>query len=246
MTYLTDSVDRSPRFSGFDISELDRTDRILLGSCAAVWLAALGAGVAAVVALVDLAGGHTETGGGSGTPWILYTIIAVSAAVIMAAVPLLLRARRTAEQDAVAAPQHPAAAEAALPQPHGPPPHAPQQQAPLPGAEAPTEKLRLPPVVAAEPSGPQPAVPQPAGPRPAELPGPSRSAIDRIWLRCAAGIACAMGVGTLLTAVSTYLMAVGSDTVAWVLYVIAGMVTVSMVAIPWYAVRDLRTLIDGD
>ena len=43
----------------------------------------------------------------------------------------------------------------------------------------------------------------------------------------------------------TYLMAVGSDTVAWVLYGLAGVVTLAMPAIPWYFVRDLRALI-GD
>ncbi|MGD9620953.1 MAG: DUF2561 family protein [Mycolicibacterium sp.] len=235
MTYLTDRADdRSRQNSEFDLSELDRTDRILLGSCAGIWLAALGVAVAAVVALIDLAGGHKESGGESGTPWILYTIIAISAAVIVAAVPLLLRARRATAQDTTAAPQRPAAAEAVDPQP---------SPVPLPTAEAPTEKLRIipPATVAAEPSGPPGA-----DPRPAEPGAPKVPAIDRIWLRCATGIAGAMGIGTFLTAVSTYLMAVGSDTVAWVLYVIAGMVTVSMAAIPWYAVRDLRALIDGD
>ena len=51
-----------------------------------------------------------------------------------------------------------------------------------------------------------------------------------------------MGVATLLTAVSTYLMAVDSDTVAWVLYGLAGVVTLAMVAVPWYFVRELRVL----
>ncbi|MGV3702735.1 DUF2561 family protein [Mycolicibacterium sp. PO1] len=92
MTYLPDSADQSR--SGLDFATLDRTDRILLGSCAVVWLAALGAGVAATVALVDLTHGQADTGD-SGTPWFLYTVIGVSAAVIIAAVPLLLRARRS-------------------------------------------------------------------------------------------------------------------------------------------------------
>ena len=50
----TDAADRSRLRTGLDTGEFDRTDRILLGACAAVWLAALGAGVAATVALVDL------------------------------------------------------------------------------------------------------------------------------------------------------------------------------------------------
>ena len=94
----TDAADRS-RF-GLNPGDFDRTDRILLGSCAGIWLAALGAGVAATVALVDLGGGHTESSGDSGTPWLLYTVIAISAAVIIGAVPLLMRARRDAMAEA--------------------------------------------------------------------------------------------------------------------------------------------------
>ncbi len=235
MTYLIDNADRSPQTSGFDLSEVDRIDRILLGSSAAVWLAALGAGVAAIVALVDLSRGHTVSSGESATPWILYTVIAVSAAVIVAAVPLLLRARRAAlvgsapePQAQVAAPEAPAL-ESQAP--------APEAQAPAPDADAPTEKLRVTPAVAPEPGGPLPAEPH-AHPA---------AAIDQLWLRCSAGIAFAMGFATLLIAVSTYLMAVGSDTVAWVPYGIAGAITLGMVGIPWYGLRELRILItDAD
>ncbi|MEW5812709.1 MAG: DUF2561 family protein [Actinomycetota bacterium] len=106
----------------------DRTDQILLGGCAAAWLAALGAGVAATVALVDLAQGHADSGGDSGTPWFLYVVIGVSAVVILAAVPLLLRARREARTDQEPAPRPtaPAAAQGSTPR----------------VAEAPTEKIR--------------------------------------------------------------------------------------------------------
>ncbi len=227
MTYLTDTEDRSRPGPGFDLAALDRTDRILLGSCAAVWLAALGAGVAATVALVDLARGHTVSSGDADTPWILYTVIGVSAVVIIAAVPLLLRARRAALEDSVPE-QRP---QAATP--------APQPLTAVRGADAPTEKLRTLAPAAAESSGPIPRVLQRA------TAAPDAPALDQLWLRCAAGIAGAMGVATLLTAVSTYLMAVGSDTVAWVLYGLAGVVTLAMLAIPWYFVRDLRALI-GD
>lgn len=222
MTYLTDTADRPRQGNGFDLAALDRTDRILLGSCAAVWLAALGAGVAATVALVDLSRGHTASSAESGTPWVLYTVIGVSALVIVAAVPLLLRARR--------------ASTTAEPVPDGPPKAAvPQPQSPVRGAEAPTEKFRAPAVVA-EPSGPIPLVLQrPAG----------AAALEQLWLRSAVAIASAMGVATLLTGVSTYLMAVASDTVAWVLYGLAGVITVGMVAIPWYFLRELRALLEG-
>ncbi|MDH6195034.1 heme/copper-type cytochrome/quinol oxidase subunit 2 [Mycobacterium frederiksbergense] len=76
------------------ITELDSTDRVLLGACAAVWLGALGAGVAAGVALVDLGRSHQPGAEqAAGTPWVLYTVIALSVVVIAGAVPLLLRAR---------------------------------------------------------------------------------------------------------------------------------------------------------
>jgi len=223
MTYLTDTADSSR--PTFDLSALDRVDRILLGGCVAIWLAALGAGVAATVALVDLGTGNTASSTESGTPWILYTVIGVSAVVIAAAVPLLLRARRTA-------------LEASPPEPR-PQPAVPQVPTPARGAEAPTEKFRVAvPASAAEPSGPIPRVLAPAA---GTLDSP---AADRLWLRSAAGIASAMGAATLLTAVSTYLMAVDSDTVAWVLYGLAGVITLGMVAIPVYFLRELRTLVD--
>ena len=84
--------------TGLDTGEFDRTDRILLGACAAIWLAALGAGVAATVALVDLGTRHGASTGKSETPWLLYAVIGISAAVIIGAVPLLLRARRAASR----------------------------------------------------------------------------------------------------------------------------------------------------
>ncbi|WP_029108755.1 DUF2561 family protein [Mycobacterium sp. URHD0025] len=79
------------------IGELDTTDRVLLGACAAVWLAALGAGVAAVVALVDLGRSHPQGAESADTPWVLYTVIGLSVVVIAGAVPLLLRARAQAD-----------------------------------------------------------------------------------------------------------------------------------------------------
>ncbi len=74
---------------------LDQTDRILVAVCVVLWLAALGAAVAAIVALVDLGTAHTANSPASETPWLLYTVIGVSAAVIVGAMPLLIRARRS-------------------------------------------------------------------------------------------------------------------------------------------------------
>ncbi|MDG4666432.1 DUF2561 family protein [Mycobacterium sp. 236(2023)] len=226
MTPLTDTANRpSP---GFDAGALDRTDRLLLGGCVAVWLAALGAGVAATVALVDLANTRAAQVSDSGTPWILYTIIGVSAAVIVAAVPLLLRARRTGDSE-------PTAVERRLAQQA-----AERAQTPARTGDAPTEKLRVPPAVVDTNSGCLPRILQ----SPGVLAAADSPAVDRIWLRTGASLFCAMGAATLLVSAATYLMAVDSDTVSWVLYGVAGVVTVGMAAIPWYFLRELRGELD--
>jgi hypothetical protein len=69
-------------------------DRILVGLCAAVWLALVGTSVAAIVALRDLGRGFHEGAGNQRTSSVLYAIIIVSALIILAAIPMLLRARR--------------------------------------------------------------------------------------------------------------------------------------------------------
>ncbi|MGV9801898.1 DUF2561 family protein [Mycobacterium sp. NPDC003449] len=78
------------------MDDLDNTDRILLGASAVAWLVALGAAVAAIVALVDLGRGTARGAEAADTPWLLYTVIGISVAVIAAAIPLLLRARAQA------------------------------------------------------------------------------------------------------------------------------------------------------
>lgn len=110
-------------------------DRVLMGVCAAAWLAALGTAVAATVALTELGRTAPPDTGEPGTPWLLYTVIGVSAVVIIAAVPLLLRARRSAE----AGP-----APASLTQ---------DRAAPVTVAEPPTERMRQAPVPASLPPG---------------------------------------------------------------------------------------------
>lgn len=222
MTYLTDTRPGA----GFDVAALDRTDRLLLGGSVAVWLAALGAGVAATVALVDLAGGHTESTGDSGTPWILYTIIGVSAAVIVAAVPLLLRARRAPDEELTPVERRMAQQTAD------------RTQTPSRTGDAPTEKLRVPPPPVDTNSGRLPRILQSPTTTASVADSP---AIDRLWLRNTAALVCAMGAATLLVSAATYLMAVDNATASWVLYGLAAVVTVGMVAIPWYFLRELRT-----
>jgi len=196
---------------------LDQTDRILVAACAALWLAALGAGVAAVVALVDLGSGHTATSSDSDTPWLLYTVIGVSAAVIIGAVPLLIRARRSSLGG-----QRPAARPAATARSgFGDPVEA-------------TTRLRTigGPVIRR----------QPVPPASSRLGFPT-AAVEQIWLRSSVVTACAIGAATTLIGVGTYLMATEHDTVAWVAYGLAGLVTVAMAAAPWFFLRQLRDVL---
>lgn len=223
MTYETDASGRSRLTPALDPRELDRTDRILLGSCAAIWLVALGTGVAATVALVDLGRGPAESSGDAGTPWLLYTVIGISAVVIIGAVPLLLRARRDAM------------AESPQPQATGPAPAAsatPGRGRPI-DPTPPTEKLPY------------------AAPRqertleaPAPTSTPASTAVDLLGLRCAVAIACAIGVAMVAIGVATYLMAVDSNVAAWVFYGLTALVTLAMPAVPWFYLKELRALLD--
>lgn len=80
---------------GSDTVPPDVIDRLLLGTCAVIWLLLLGVSVAAAVALADLGRGfHSAARNTHSTPWVLYTVIIVSALIIAGAVPVLLRARR--------------------------------------------------------------------------------------------------------------------------------------------------------
>lgn len=207
----------------------DNLDRILLAACAAIWLAVLGSAVAATVALVDLGRGHPASSSTSGTPWLLYTVIGVSALVIIGAIPLLVRARRASLEDPRAGRGvggHPAAGR----------PHTPART-----PEPQTQKLRSyrP---GADPTGPRSAYSAPSAVSTFDAALPP--VVDRLWLRCAGVIACAMGVAFLAVGIATYLMAAGHDLPAWAAYVVAGLVTLAMPAIPWIYLRQLRELVD--
>ncbi|MDT7796022.1 MAG: hypothetical protein QOD59_5463 [Mycobacterium sp.] len=71
------------------------------------------------------------------------------------------------------------------------------------------------------------------------------TAVDQLWLRCAVVIVIAMGVAMLAIGVATYLMAVDDNVAAWVFYVLAGIVTVGMPAIPLIYLRQLRAVLDN-
>lgn len=213
-----------------DPGELDRTDRILLGACAAIWLAALGAFVAATVALIDLGSAQQQASGDSGTPWLLYIVIAISAAVIIGAVPLLIRARREAISDVDS------------PARSGPRQAAGRWQESGRGDQTQTEKLRISDTSAGRiHAGPGYAA---AVTHSTSLPAPLVAAIDQVWLRCAVVITCAIGIAMVAIGVATYLLAVESDTAAWVLLALAGLVTLAMPAIPWFYLRELRALLE--
>jgi Protein of unknown function (DUF2561) len=196
---------------------LDPTDRILLGVCAAVWLIALGAGVAAVVALVDLSGKNVGTSGESETPWLLYTVIGVSAVVIVAAVPLLLRARRTA-------------AEGGVPAPAG---ARPDQS--VFGDPVQTTNLRA----AGAPAIRRQPIPPPASGRV----GFPTAAVEQIYLRCPVVIASAMGAATALIGIATYLAATEHEASAWAVYGVAGVIIVAMPVVPVIFLRQLRAVL---
>jgi hypothetical protein len=232
MPYMTDSAASPGMRPGLDPGEFDRTDRILLGTCAGIWLLALGAAVAATVALVDLGGGQQESSGSSDTPWLLYIVIAISAAVIIGAVPLLIRARRDAMADAE-------------PPVRSDPRQAPgRRQETARGDATQTEKLRISGAGASAGrihAGPGYAA---AVTHSTSLPAPLVAAIDQVWLRCAVLIACAIGIAMVAIGVATYLMAVESDVAAWVLFGLSGLVTLAMPAIPWFYLRELRALLE--
>jgi hypothetical protein len=213
-------------------SDAGNVDRMLLAACAVIWLAALGSAVAATVALVNLGNGHQESSStDSGTPWLLYGVIGVSALVILGAIPLLIRARRTAIDD-------PRAGRGANARPT--PGRAPTAtRAPEPR----TQQLRASSQAPAATTRQRSAYPTAS--RISTFDAALPPAVDRVWLRCAVAIASAIGLALLGIGIATYLMAAGHDTFAWAAYVVAGLITLAMPAIPWIYLRQLHELVDS-
>jgi hypothetical protein len=193
----------------------DQVDRVLVISAIATWLAALGAGVAAIVALVDLAHAHSvTTGDAKTTPWLLYAVIGVSAVVIVGAIPLLLRARRTASTGA----------------------------APRP-ASAGRDAASVDAVARLQPFG-APVLRRHSTPPAGGRVGFPTAAVDQIWLRGTATVATAMGTAATGIGVATYLMASGHDTAAWIVYGVAAVITVGLPAAPWFYLRQLHGVLE--
>ncbi|MGZ4588181.1 MAG: DUF2561 family protein [Mycobacteriaceae bacterium] len=232
MTYTSGARPNSGVRSRLDptSSEAANVDRILLAVCAVIWLAALGSAVAATVALVDLGSGHQESSSESGTPWLLYGVIAVSALVIVGAIPLLVRARRAALEDPRSGRGGPVRANTG------------RTQAVPRAADPRTQNLRTLQQTPAPPSRQRPGYPSSPGISTFDAALPP--AVERIWLRCALAIASATGLALLAIGIATYLMAAGHDAFAWAAYVVAGLVTLAMPVIPWIFLRQLHELVD--
>jgi len=213
----------------------ETVDRLLVGVCGAIWLVLLAVGVTAIVALVDLGRGHTMGGEGKQTPWLLYSVIAVSALIIIGAIPLLIRARRAAL--AYARPT----ADAAAPPAKAAPPPAPRKAA-VPAtrpAEAPTEKLRVFGSTVDPYERYQPDFAQSSASRRADPLIPATE-LDRLWLRCTVTILGSIGLALVGVSTATYLLAVDKQTAAWVALGVAAAITVAMPAIPVLYLRQLR------
>ncbi|MBJ7341294.1 DUF2561 family protein [Mycolicibacterium sp.] len=206
------------RASRLRVDSPDQVDRVLVIVAVALWLTALGAAVAAVVALVDLATSHSVTAGESDTPWLLYTVIGVSAAVIIGAIPLLLRARQTAVT--------------------GVGPRPTSSDGPAETNDRPSVAQRLQPFGA--PVLRRHSTPPAGGPV-----GFPSAAVEQIWLRATAVAAGAIGAATTAVGVATYLMASGHDTASWAVYAVAGLITVAMPVGTWYFLRELRGVLES-
>jgi hypothetical protein len=197
------------------LSGPENLERILLAACAVIWLAALGAVVAATVSLVDMASGRgtvraeLSEASGSETPWVLYTVIGISAAVILVAIPLLVRARQQSGNRPL------------------------RDHTPAGGSVA--EDIAAVPPRAARRAEPAPET----GTRSTALPGVA----DEVFVRFGLSIACAVGVGTLAVALATYLSANDSGSAAVAFYIIAGIVTVAMPVLPWFYLRELKNVV---
>lgn len=210
-------------------------DRLLVGVCGAIWLVLLAVTAIAIVALVDMSRGRTPTIDSSHTPWLLYTIIAVSALIIVAAIPLLIRARRAALADARSTPPEPASATPARP---GTAPVAPVR-----GTEAPTEKLKVFGSTVDPYERYQPDFAQSSASRRADPLIPATE-LDRLWLRCTAMLGSAIGLALVGVSTATYLLAVDSETPAWVALGVAAVITIAMPAIPVTYLRQLHNAVE--
>jgi hypothetical protein len=219
----------------------DTVDRLMVGACAAIWLGLLAVTVMATVALVDMGKGHTFGSEEKGTPWLLYSVIVVSALIILGAIPLLLRARRDAQSE----PAPPVIPENRVAGTGTTGASVSSSRSPAAAAtEAPTEKIRIfgstvDPSVRYQPDYAQSSASRRADPL---IPA---TELDRLWLRCTVSLGGAIGLALAGSEAATYLLAVGKDTGAWVALGLAGVITAAMPIIPVLYLRQLRSSLES-
>lgn len=192
----------------------DVIDRVMIGTCAAIWLVLIGVSVAASVALFDLGRGFHKMARTPHTTWVLYAVIIVSALVIAGAIPVLLRARRSTQVE-------PVVRSRALQGRN--PTRQPIAVGARPASRAATDPARRDHVKAY-----------------GALDEWSGEAVDRLWLRGTVALTGAIGTALTGVALATYLMAAGHDGASWASYGFAGLVTAGMPVIEWFYVRQLR------
>ena len=206
----------------------EAVDRAMVAVCGAIWLVMLAVSVVATVALVQLGQGRDADPGGQSS-WLLYSVIAVSALIIAGAIPLLLRARRTALAD-------PGAGESGSGE-SGSGSGAADPGPVLP-IEAPTEKLRVF-GTAVDPYARE------AAPAPAAVSRVPAAVVDRLWLRGTTSLLGAMGLALTAVAAATYLLTAGNDTGTWVALGTAAVISVAMPAILVAFARRLSEATDA-
>ena len=211
-------------------------DRFMVAVCGAIWLVLLAMSVVATVALVQLGRGR-DAGPDGQSSWLLYSIIAVSALIIAGAIPLLLRARRTAFADPGSTGSDPGGVSGSGVSGSGSGSGVADPGPVLP-VEAPTEKLRVF-GTAVDPYARE------AAPEPVAVSRVPAGVVDRLWLRGTASLLGAMGLALTAVATATYLLATGSDTETWVALGTAAVITVAMPAVLVAFARRLSDATDA-
>ncbi len=222
-------------------------DRFMVAVCGAIWLVLLAMSVVATVALVQLGRGR-DAGPDGQSSWLLYSIIAVSALIIAGAIPLLLRARRTAFADPGSTGSDPggvsgsgvvgSGVSGSGVAGSGVSGSGVADPGPVLPVEAPTEKLRVF-GTAVDPYARE------AAPEPAAVSRVPAGVVDRLWLRGTASLLGAMGLALTAVATATYLLATGSDTETWVALGTAAVITVAMPAVLVAFARRLSDATDA-
>ena len=209
----------------------EAVDRAMVAVCGAIWLVMLAVSVVATVALVQLGQGRDADPDGQSS-WLLYSVIAVSALIIAGAIPLLLRARRTALADPGARADSARADSGGS----GSGGSGAADPGPVLPIEAPTEKLRVF-GTAVDPYAREAA--------PAAVSRVPAAVVDRLWLRGTTSLLGAMGLALTAVAAATYLLTAGNDTGTWVALGTAAVITVAMPAILVAFARRLSEATDA-